>query len=195
MTKSELLNKLYEEYRNKYCEEEFVPGYGNINTNILLIGEAPGREEVKLGKPFVGAAGKNLETFLRKLEFAREDIYTTNAIKYRLSTISEKTGRKINRPATVKEIEEAIITLKSEIEIIEPSYIITLGNVPLKTLTYEFYRPIGEVHGECLSINLSGKQIKLIPLYHPASLIYNRSLEVTYNADVEKLKMHLKYEK
>lgn len=191
MSKSERLKEFYMRYMTKYSDEEFVSGYGNIDSRILLVGEAPGREEVKFGIPFVGSAGKNLETFLKKLELAKEDIYTTNAIKYRLSKISKKTGGKINRPAIVREIEAAVRTLQEEVDIIRPSFIITLGNVPLKTLTYDFFRPIGEVHGEYLTINILGRSYSLIPLYHPASLIYNRSLVTVYDDDVNRLKKYI----
>lgn len=192
MLKRERLDKLYECYLNKHPGEEFVCGYGNIDSRILLIGEAPGQEEVKLGKPFVGSAGKNLENFLAKLKLIKEDIYTTNTIKYRLSKISEKTGGKVNRPATSQEIQASIITLQEEIDILRPSCVITLGNVPLRALTYDCFKPIGEVHGESLILNISGNQYNLVPLYHPASLIYNRKLENVYDSDIERLKMYLK---
>ena len=191
MTKRERLKEFYGNYKTKYSDEEFVSGYGNIDSDILLVGEAPGREEVKHGIPFVGSAGKNLETFLKKLELTKGDIYTTNAIKYRLSRISEKTGGKINRPANAKEIEAAVSTLQEEIDIIRPSFIISLGNVPLKALTYGIFRPIGEVHGEGLTVNILDRSYKLIPLYHPASLIYNRRLEEVYYIDLERLKKHI----
>lgn len=191
MLKRERLDKLYEGYQSQHSGEEFVSGYGNIDSKILLIGEAPGREEVKLGRPFVGSAGKNLENFLVKLEITREEIYTTNAIKYRLSKISEKTGGKVNRPATAQEIEAAIKTIYEEIDIIRPSFVITLGNVPLKAITYNSFRPIGEVHGESLLINVLDNTYNLVPLYHPASLIYNRKLENVYDSDIERLKIYL----
>jgi Uracil-DNA glycosylase len=175
-------------YRDKYINEELVTGYGNIDSDIVLIGEAPGREEVKLGVPFVGAAGKNLDSILGRLGIKKEDIYTTNTFNYRLSRISEKTGGKVNRPATAAEILAAVSYLKEEVDIIRPTYLITLGNVPLKTLTYDSFRQIGEVHGENLRINILGRDYKLIPLYHPASLIYNRKLEEVYYEDIDKLK-------
>jgi len=191
LLKRERLDKLYEEYQDLHSGEEFVLGYGNIDSKILLIGEAPGREEVKLGKPFVGSAGKNLENFLAKLELTKEEIYTTNTIKYRLSKISEKTGGKVNRPAASPEIQASIITLHEEIDILRPSFVITLGNVPLKALTYDTFKPIGEVHGESLLINISGSAYNLIPLYHPASLIYNRKLVNVYDSDIDRLKKYL----
>lgn len=192
MSKIERLENLYLKYKNTYPEEEFVSGCGSIDSSVLLIGEAPGRDEVKLGKPFVGAAGKNLNDILGKLKISKDDIFITNTIKYRLSKLSEKTGRKINRPAAVSEIEAAINILYEEIDIIRPAFVVTLGNVPLKALTYNNFRSIGEVHGEKLFLNVLDNNYSLVPLYHPASLIYNRKLVEVYNSDIEKLKNYIK---
>lgn len=192
LSKREKLDSFYKAYFNKHIYEELVTGYGNIDSDIVLIGEAPGREEVKSGIPFVGAAGKNLDSILNRLGIAKEDIYTTNTFNYRLSRISEKTGGKVNRPATAGEILAAVCTLQEEIDIIRPTYLITLGNVPLKTLTYDSFNPIGEVHGQNMSINILGREYTLIPLYHPASLIYNRKLEDVYYEDIDRLKSILR---
>lgn len=191
MSKQERLDTFNKSYRDKYINEELVTGYGNIDSDIVLIGEAPGREEVRLGIPFVGAAGKNLDTILYRLGIKKEDIYTTNTFNYRLSRISEKTNGKVNRPATSAEVHAAVCYLEEEIDIISPKYLITLGNVPLKTLTYDYFKPIGDVHGQNLPISILGRDYNLIPLYHPASLIYNRKLEEVYNEDIDKLKVIL----
>ena len=111
MIKAELIKKLYEEYMEHFPGKEIVLGEGNINAQLLLIGEAPGKDEVKLLKPFVGVAGKNLSEFLDILKIGREEIYITNAIKYRLSETNAKTGRIVNRPALKEEIEQNRATL------------------------------------------------------------------------------------
>ena len=72
MSKFEMLNKLYEDYSKTFKANEIVLGEGNINAAVLLIGEAPGKDEVKFSKPFVGAAGKKLSEFLSFLELDRE---------------------------------------------------------------------------------------------------------------------------
>ena len=82
----------------KLIEEELkvnskvVFGEGNENADVILIGEAPGKMEEELGKPFVGASGKNLDEFLSILEMKREDIYITNVVKIRPFKINEKTA-------------------------------------------------------------------------------------------------------
>ena len=80
MSKSERLNNLYDLYKKEFDGEEIVLGDGNVESGLILIGEAPGKEEVLNSKPFVGTAGKNLAKFLDKLGLRREDIYITNAI-------------------------------------------------------------------------------------------------------------------
>lgn len=187
MNKKHAINNLYEEYRTEFESEEIVLGEGNLDAKLLLIGEAPGRDEVRLSRPFVGMAGRNLDEFLRIIELQRESIYITNAIKYRLSKINPKTGRIVNRPATVEDINKNREYLLREISIIMPEYIATLGNVPLRVITNRKDITIGEAHGNIMSISLSGREYKLYPLYHPASTIYNRSLKGTYIEDIEKL--------
>lgn len=187
MEKKYAINDLYKEYKSEFEGEEIVLGEGNLDAKLLLIGEAPGKDEVRLSRPFVGMAGKNLDEFLDIIGIERESIYITNAIKYRLSKVNPKTGRVVNRPATQEDINKNREFLIREIEIIMPEYIATLGNVPLKAVTNRNDITIGEVHGNIMPINLQGREYKLYPLYHPASTIYNRSLKDAYIKDIRKL--------
>lgn len=178
------LNKLYLEYANRFAGEELVFGDGNYNSGIVMIGEAPGKDEVIQGKPFVGLAGGKLKEFIDYIGLTRQDLYVTNVIKYRLFRINPKTNRKSNRPAKINEIKSSIPCLNSEMRLLNPQLVITLGNVPLKAVTSSFNTTIGEVHGTVIDID----GLRIFPLYHPASLIYNRSLEETYYEDLDKLK-------
>lgn len=194
MVKNKTQNSLDElccEYNKEFADKEIVLGHGCINSPIVIIGEAPGKDEVKLGKPFVGAAGKNLDEFIEILEIGRECLYITNAIKYRLGRLNPKTRRIINRPATIKDIRENQIWLHREIEIIKPQIIVTLGNVPLKALTDDFSLSIGNMHGILHECILYGMKFRLFPLYHPASIIYNRALKDVYHQDMMKLKQEI----
>ena len=188
MSKQDRLNELYQEYRNEFEGEEIVLDWGNIDTRILLIGEAPGKDEVKLSKPFVGAAGKNLNKFLEAIGLIRDDIFVTNSIKYRLSKINPKSGRKIKRPPTKDDIEKNKKYILKEIEIISPEIIVTLGNVPLKMVSNDKSISIGNVHGELMKVQILNREYSLYPLYHPASILYNASLQDVYMEDVLKLK-------
>lgn len=187
MIKNDLLYKLYNEYKEEFKDNEIVLGEGNLDAEILLIGEAPGRDEVKLSRPFVGMAGKNLDEFLDMLGIQRDTIYITNAIKFRLSKVNTETGRVVNRPASKDEIKINRSFLIEEIKIIRPNYIVTLGNVPLKSVTNDFSINIGEVHGRIRDINIEETSFKLFPLYHPASIIYTRSLKEVYISDIKRL--------
>lgn len=187
MSKKLRLSELYDKYSARFKGKEIVLGDGNPDTKILLVGEAPGRDEVKLGKPFVGMAGKNLKEFLDIIDIERDSIYVTNAIKYRLSKVNPHTGGLVNRPAAREEIRENRDYLLEEILIIRPKYIVTLGNVPLRSVTGNDSINIGNVHGRVMAVQIKGEQFNIFPLYHPASIIYNRDLVAVYKSDIEVL--------
>jgi len=182
MDNAEKLTRLYEEcgayFDGIYAPEKkvYVFGDGNVNAKIVMIGEAPGEQETLLGKPFVGKAGKNLDEFLRMTGLKRAEMYITNVVKFRPVKISDK-GRASNRPPTKEEISLFVPFLQRELEIIQPDVIVTLGNVPLKAV-YDKKAVIGDCHGQLLG--------KVFPLYHPASIIYNRALKDVYEADVRR---------
>lgn len=184
----ERLDKIYCEYVKAFEKEEIVLGEGCITSPLVIIGEAPGKDEVKLGRPFVGMAGKNLNEFISVLGVDRESLYITNAIKYRLGKLNIKTQRIINRPATISEIKDNQKWLHKEISILKPQIIVTLGNVPLRAITDDFSVSIGDMHGMLHTCRLEGNKFNLFPLYHPASIIYNRSLKEVYNQDILNLK-------
>ncbi|MCT4565147.1 MAG: uracil-DNA glycosylase [Maledivibacter sp.] len=169
-------------------EETAVFGEGNLNANIVLVGEAPGSKEVELKRPFVGQAGKNLDEFLNTVELNREDIYITNVVKIRPYRINKKTSRKVNRPPNKKEIEKYCKFLIEELNMIEPTLIVTLGNVPLKTLTQNKDIKVSEVHGQVIKV----EEKTIFSLYHPAAVIYNRKLKEVYIQDLYKLKEYIK---
>ena len=188
MIGQEQLATLYDEYAGRFAGNEFVFGCGSPEPKLLLVGEAPGKEEVRLSRPFSGAAGKHLDEFLSLAGIERNAIYITNAIKYRLSKANPKTGRLSNRPAAKEEILSSRAYLLKEIEIICPTYIVTLGNVPLRSVTGDLSMNIGDRHGELLRSKTGEREFLLFPLYHPASVIYNRSLKLTCEADILKLR-------
>ncbi len=191
---------------------EFVYGYGSGAAGIMLIGEAPGKDEVRVGRPFVGKAGGILSEILANTGFNRDDLYITNVVKYRLSRAGKRPGTVANRPATTFEITNSMLWLIGEILIVRPKLILTLGNVPLKAMRhiaqyfqasagqdadalekacYEEYiqmSEIGSCHGKQLQCTFKHFSAIHIPLYHPASLIYNRNLRKSYDADMEEVR-------
>ena len=169
-------------------ENALVFGEGPKHAKLMLIGEAPGEQETLQGRPFVGKAGQNLDHFLALAGLSREEIYISNAVKLR-PTKTGKTGRLSNRPPTKDEIALFRPWLMREIEEVAPGMIATLGNVPLRAVTGRSLS-IGEVHGQVLDAGETG--LPLFALYHPASLIYNRSLTDVYEQDVRALAQRLK---
>lgn len=157
---------------------------------LMLIGEAPGETEVIKHRPFVGKAGKNLDEFLQLAELSREEIFVSNAVKIRPTEVGP-TGRVRNRAPNKEELSLFTPWLLKEIEAVRPRALVTLGNVPLKALTDE-KSTVGECHGQWMS---SRAGIPLFALYHPASVIYRRSLAPVYEEDVQKLKetLHLSH--
>ena len=154
-----------------------VFGEGGRGSKILLIGEAPGAEETKLSHPFVGKAGKQLDALFCRFGVMRADAFITNVVKYRPVVRSEKSTR--NRTPLPAEVKAALPLLRTEILHVSPRLILTLGNTPLKAVyALAGLKPpvIGTAHGQMQSLVIEGELFSLIPLYHPASGIYNRAL-------------------
>ena len=163
-----------------------VHGDGAERARVMLVGEAPGEQETLKRRPFVGKAGKNLDEFLEIAGLDRSDLYVSNAVKIRPTKISAA-GRIVNRPPTREEIRLFLPWLKSEIECVHPEVVVTLGNVPLRALCPDA-GVIGAVHGNMIDCGA----YRLYPMYHPASMIYNRSLREVYESDIRRLAEYLK---
>lgn len=175
----ELENFVREVYEGE--RKVLVFGEGPLRARVMLVGEAPGEREALEGRPFVGRAGKNLDAFLEGAHIRREELYVTNAVKFR-PTRTSAAGRAVNRPPSQEEARLFAPWLAREIALVDPGCVVTLGNVALRTVA-EKRLTIGEVHGQLL--NAQGRP--LFPLYHPASVIYNPSLREIYAADVAAL--------
>lgn len=168
-----------------------VFGEGNLSARLMLVGEAPGEQETLQGKPFVGKAGKNLDGFLSALGIGREEIYITNVVKFRPVREHPRTGTLSNRPPDREEIELCFAFLLGEMGIVKPEVVVTLGNVALKAVSDDRTAVIGACHGVPAEKHVHGFGFTLFPLYHPASVIYNRELSKTYLEDIERLKAYL----
>lgn len=174
-----------------YQTKTIVFGEGAENPALMMIGEAPGGDEEKQGRPFVGKAGKNLSAFLEVVGLKREEIYISNVVKLRPTKESPKTGKAVNRPPSAEEIAFFLPYLLEEIQAIAPKVVVTLGNVPLKAVTGERKAVIGDYHGKPTPL-ADGRT--LFALYHPAAVIYNRALQATYDEDLLALKAFLQKE-
>ncbi|MGV8131615.1 MAG: uracil-DNA glycosylase [Candidatus Pacearchaeota archaeon] len=175
----------------KNCKN-IVVGKGNINAPILFVGEAPGRNEDLEGLPFVGAAGKNLDKLLEKVGLSMNDVYIANILKCRPPE---------NRNPSIEEIRAHTPWLLKQIMDINPKVICSLGNYATKFFlagtdvdNMNSQPGITSVHGKVRLIELNGKKIKLIPLFHPAAIIYNRGLLTEWEKDIEIVKKEINQE-
>ena len=167
-------------------ENNLVFGKGNSIADIMFIGEAPGAKEDKLGEPFVGAAGKELDKLLESVGLSIDDIYITNILKYRPEN---------NRNPTLLEIETHTPFLLKQIEIIKPKIICTLGNYASKFVLSCFnvkkmkkVEGISKIHGKLQEISYDKITVKVLPLYHPAAMLYNPKLRSVLKNDFLLLK-------
>lgn len=166
-----------------------VVGKGNLSAPILFVGEAPGRNEDIEGLPFVGAAGKNLDKLLEKVGLSMKEVYIANILKCRPPE---------NRAPSDEEIRAHTPWLLKQISEIKPKVICSLGNYATKFFLAKTNvdlmkdQPgITSVHGKVKIINLHGKEVKLIPLFHPAAIIYNRGLLSEWEKDIEIVKKEI----
>lgn len=192
MLKEEVMERLKNEYEiniGQRMGKAIVFGEGNLHAKIMFIGEAPGEQEERQKRPFVGQAGKNLQEFLDILGLKRENVYITNVVKFRPYKVNEKTGRKSNRAPGRNEIDLWGRFLLQEVDVVSPEVIVTLGNIPLKFILGND-RTIGKCHGNIYAVNIGGKRQSqyVFPLYHPASIMYRKELKSIYKMDMEKLR-------
>lgn len=173
---------------------DMVYGEGPAGARVMFVGEAPGAEETRLSRPFVGRAGRNLDEALRAVGIEREAVYITNVVKFRPFKVSAK-GRVSNRPPAKEEIACMLPHLLREIEAAAPQVVVTLGNVPLKSLLGDPAAVIGACHAQPLRASAGAHSYMLFPLYHPASVIYNPALKAVYAADLDTLKRYLEAER
>ncbi|MTD42443.1 uracil-DNA glycosylase [Erwinia sp. CPCC 100877] len=185
--------------------EGFLSGQGPKNAVLMLIGEAPGKTEVDTNVPFSGRAGKKLDGWLKIAGLNRSDIYITSAVRSRPFHIKKQPNRNgtleikyPNRTPTQKEVTAFAPLLDFEIETIQPKILVPMGNIGLQRLLGKNYS-ISAYHGKSLYLpifhfdNTRQKLIEtpnpypLFPLYHPAAVFYNQSLEQTIQEDWLKL--------
>lgn len=146
-----------------------VPGDGGIETDIMFIGEAPGRNEDLQGKPFVGRAGDVFDQLLESVGLTRQQIYLCNILKCRPPG---------NRNPLATEIRACVGSLDIQIKIISPKVIGTLGNFATTYIFEKFSVPpakISSVAGKIIDVYTEFGPIKIVPLFHPAVATYNPS--------------------
>jgi len=158
-----------------------VFGTGNKEAKILFVGEAPGKDEDKQGKPFVGAAGRVLDSMLEKVGIEREDVFITNVI--RCHPPSNRDPSDIEKAACRQHLEKTI-------KILKPAVICTLGRHAMTSLI-DTDKTITDLHGKVIHHN--GRIF--MPLFHPAASLYKSDLKRLLILDFKKLKKLLIREK
>ena len=149
-----------------------VFGSGDVDAQIIFIGEAPGKNEDLLGLPFVGASGKFLDEMLASINLSRDQVYITNIVKYRPPN---------NRDPLPEEKQAFMTVLEKQIEIINPKLIVTLGRHSMNCFFPNLV--ISAVHGKVQKL----KNRLLLPLFHPAAALYNGSMKKTLISDFSQI--------
>jgi len=175
----ELLKAVYLEARDCVAcplhetRTNVVFGSGNADAELMFVGEAPGANEDLQGLPFVGQAGKLLESLLAEIGMRREDVFIANTLKCRPPG---------NRDPHPHELEACRHFLERQLELIEPTVICTLGNFATKLLRGE-PTGISRIHGRAEVVTIGPRTVRLYPLYHPAAALYTPSTLELLRAD------------
>jgi uracil-DNA glycosylase family 4 len=154
-----------------------VFGAGNANAELMFVGEAPGANEDRQGLPFVGAAGKLLESLLGEIGLSRSDVFICNVLKCR------PPGNRDPRP---EEITACRGFLERQLQLVRPSVVCTLGNFATRLLRDD-PAGISRIHGVIERRELGGLSVLLVPTYHPAAALYSRFLEAPLREDFARL--------
>ncbi|MEM2022033.1 MAG: uracil-DNA glycosylase [Zestosphaera sp.] len=145
-----------------------VPGEGSLTARLMFIGEAPGKSEDEAGRPFVGAAGKLLNQLLEVNGVKREEVFITNVVKCRPPG---------NRDPLEDEVMSCAPFTNSIIQLIQPSIITTLGNhsgrYVFEVLGGSRWQGVTRMRGKIYNVKILGRDVTVIPTYHPAAALYN----------------------
>ncbi len=179
----ELLKAVYEEARGcvrcplHQTRTQVVFGAGNADAELMFVGEAPGANEDRLGLPFVGQAGKLLDKLLGEIGLERGDVWICNVLKCRPPG---------NRDPQPNEIESCQGYLRTQVELIEPKLISTLGNFSTKLLRGDS-TGITRLHGQVQELTIGDRAVRLYPLYHPAAALYTPATLEALRADFARI--------
>lgn len=165
----------------KEAATNMVFGKGNPDAKIVFVGEAPGKNEDLQGIPFVGRAGQELDKLLQNISLSLKDVYICNILKYRPPQ---------NRDPTMDEIRNHTPYLIEQLKIIRPKIIATLGNYSTKFVLAGFdpsgmkkVQGITTLHGTKQTVQLDGEEVLVVPLFHPAAMLYNPRLRESLECD------------
>jgi uracil-DNA glycosylase family 4 len=184
MDKDRELSKLKNimlKFNKNFPGKNLVFSDGNKDAKVMIVGEAPGRTEDKLQKPFVGRAGKLLDRLLEFINLNRSKVYITNVVNYRPDK---------NRKPTTEEINEFKKLLFKHIEIISPKYILLLGATAASAVLNHI-GPLSEVRGKWKNIKIINSYFDILTTFHPAFLLRQPDKKKLALSDLLKLKVKL----
>jgi DNA polymerase len=154
-----------------------VFGSGHADADLMFVGEAPGANEDKQGVPFVGQAGRLLDTLLSEIGLTRGDVFVANVLKCRPPG---------NRDPLPQEIDACQDYLFRQLELIQPKVVCTLGNFATKLLRGDM-TGITRLHGRDELRQVGPRVVRLYPLFHPAAALYTPAMLATLRADFERI--------
>lgn len=161
-----------------------VPGDGPVEAEVLLVAEAPGRNEDEKGLPFQGDAGRELDRFLGMIDLPRESVFITNTVKCRPSAT--------NRTPTAKEARYcATIWLQQELRLVKPRIVVAMGVVAAQYLLGDKFHGMEQDHGRPQEVEISGRTTVVLPVYHPAAGLREKRYMEFAEGDFRKLGMML----
>lgn len=160
---------------------QLVFGEGNPDTDIYMLGEAPGFFEDKQGRPFVGNAGKLLNKLLEQINLKREDVYISNVVRFRPPE---------NRDPLPEEIAAFAPYVDKEIEVIDPKIIVTLGRFSMNKFIPG--AKISQIHGQAQYLDWKGNLIIVLPMYHPAAALRSETIMKLLSQDFQQIPKLLK---
>lgn len=181
MTKEQKLQYIFNAIKKAYPEKKLVFNDGSPDKEVMIIGEAPGKDEEVQGKPFVGRAGKLLNATLEKLGWKRSDFYVSNIVKYR-----PQDGSGGTLTPTPEEIERFRPALEKEIDIVSPKLIVLLGRISMTGLGIEGSMSMN--HGKIINKKINGTDRKILIVYHPAAILRNINWEPVFREDLAKIR-------
>ena len=180
MDKNRELSKLKNsilKFNKDFPGKNLVFSDGNKDAKVMIIGEAPGRTEDKLQKPFVGRAGKLLDSLLESINLNRSKVYITNVVNYRPDK---------NRKPTADEINEFKKLLFRHIEIISPKCILLLG-ATAATAVLNHIGPLSEVRGKWKNVKIIKSYFDILTTFHPAFLLRRPEKKILVIKDFRKI--------
>ncbi|XID92342.1 uracil-DNA glycosylase [Paenibacillaceae bacterium WGS1546] len=169
------------------CSHTFVPrpgerlvfGEGPERARLLLIGEAPGKQEAETGRPFVGNAGRLLNKYLQETGIKREEAYLTNTVKVRPPG---------NRTPRITEVREALPILFRQIELVGPSILVCLGSIAVQAVV-DPKAKITELRGEWQTKD----GLRIMPTYHPSAIFHDETKRDLLKRDLSAVEAALSH--